>query len=186
MKEHKEVVQGVLITVGIAILLVVLFVVSDNIGDRSQDKLDSASGTTQKEESENPLLEEGETIDDEKKKEMEKISLDDFKSLLNKKTTTVVILASDTCYWCQQQKPILENVLYEQNLDVKYLDISQLSGDEDYDYLEGLHDDLKGFGTPTFVAIRNKKVQQVSPNAKTKTQLLEMFKEMGVLKDTKE
>lgn len=186
MKEHKELVQGVFATLGVVVVLVLLFVVSDNIGDRSNDKLGSDSSSQQEEENKNPLLEDGQVLDENQMKEMDEITLQEFKDLIKKKTTTVVILASETCYWCQQQKPILENVLYENDLDVKYLDVSKLTSDEDYEYLEGLHDDLKGFGTPTFISIRNKKVQKVSPNAKSKTQLLEMFKDMGILKDTKE
>ena len=42
--------------------------------------------------------------------------------------------------------------------------------------------DLENLGTPTFISIKSKKVKKVSPNAKTKTQLIDMFTEMGILK----
>jgi len=182
MQEHKEIVQGIGIGIGILLVLIILFVVSENTGDRTGDKTGSSQTTSTTEEA-NPLLEDGQVLDEEKMKSVEEITIEDFKSYLKKKTTTVVMLGYDDCYWCQQQKPILESVMYEYDLDVKYLKVDKEHlSEEDYDYLTGLHEDLEGFGTPTFLAIRSKKVREVSPNAKNRTQLIKMFADMGMLK----
>lgn len=176
LKENKEIVRGIMIFIAVILALVLLFFVSENIGDRSADK----SGAGQQQVETNPLLEEGQVLDENKMKSAEKITMDDLKALLKKKTTSVVMLAQDSCYWCQQQKPILESLMYEYDLDVKYLDVSLLS-EEDYLYLTELHEDLEELGTPTFISVQNKKVRLVSPDAKNRTGLLKMFADMGVI-----
>lgn len=176
VKKHEETLKTIGVILGIFLALVVLFYVSENTGDRSLDK-----NVTTKEE-QNPLLEEGQVLKEEEIKEIPEITYKEFKSLLKKKTTTVVMLGYDECYWCQEQKPILGNVLYEKQIDnVKYLNVNKLE-EAEYNELIALHDDLQNLGTPTFISVKSKKVKKVSPNAKTKTQLIDMFTDMGILK----
>lgn len=176
VKKNDETLKTIGVILGIILAFVLLFFVSENTGNRELDKK-----PTQQEET-NPLLEEGQVLNEEEIAEIPEITYKEFKSLLKKKTTTVVMLGYDECYWCQEQEPILGNVIYEKKIDsVKYLNINKLEKDE-YDELIALHEDLEDLGTPTFISIKSKKVKKVSPNAKTKTQLIEMFTEMGILK----
>ncbi len=172
IKKHREGVNAVLGVILIVAVLGIIFVISENTGDRSMDKEPIVEV--------NPLLEEGETIDESKMKELTSITFDEFKEYLNKKSTTVIMLGYDTCYWCQQQKPILQMLMYDKDIDVKYLDVTTLTTEEN-NYLVDLHEDLEGYGTPTFISVKNKKVREVSPNAKSTSQLIEMFTEMGIL-----
>lgn len=178
--EHKEILQVIATILGVVIIIGGLFIISENTGDRTNDKL----GTEPvEEETTNPLLEDGQVIDEEKMKEIEEISYEDFKTYLKKKkTTTVIMLGTDSCYWCVEQKPILQMAMYEYKVDVKYLNVNDLKEDE-YSELKELHDDLASFGTPTFISVKNKKVRKVSPNAKTRTQLHSMFVDMGIIEE---
>lgn len=177
IKKHEEMLKTIGVVLGIALALVVLFFVSENTGDRKFDRNDVVE-----EEQTNPLLEEGQVLNDEEISEIPEVTYEEFKQLLKKKTTTVIMLGYDECYWCQEQKPILGNVIYEMKLEnVKYLNINKLEEDQ-YEELIGLHKDLEELGTPTFISIERKKVTKVSPNAKTKTQLIEMFTDMQILK----
>jgi len=177
VKKHSEILKTVGVILGIALVLVALFYVSENTGNREFDKKASVQ-----EEEANPLLEDGQVLNEEEVKEIPEVTYTEFKKILKEKTTTVVMLGYDECYWCEQQKPILGNVMYEKQLDnVKYLNVNKLTEDE-YNDLVSLHDDLQGFGTPTFISVKSKKVKKVSTNAKTKTQLVEMFTEMGIIK----
>lgn len=179
IQEHKEILQVVATILGVVIIIGGLFIVSEKVGDRSKDK----SGATQQEQPKNALLEEGQELDEEKMKELTEITYAEFKThLKNKKTTTLVMLGSESCYWCQEQKPILKMAMYEHNVDVKYLDVSKITADELAE-IEALHKDLEGFGTPVFITVKNKKVLKVSPNAKSTSQLYQMFKDMNMIKE---
>ena len=182
VKEHKELVQSCVAILGIVIVIVIAFIASDHIGDRSLDKnLPSTSTGKTEEKEENPLLEDGQVLNEEEMKEIEEITYEDFQAYLKKKSTTVVMLGYDECYWCKLQKPILQNVMYEKEVDVKYLNVHKLTN-EQLSEIIALHDDLKELGTPTFISVKSKKVQQVSPNAKTKTELIKMLADMKVIK----
>lgn len=180
--KHREVVNAV----GIIILLVVvfggIFFLSENTGDRSLDK-----GEVEQEEQvvTNPLLEEGQTIDEEKMKELDVIDYEEFqKYLKKKKATTVVLLGYDDCYWCQQQKPILQMLMYEKDLDVKYLKTTDLTKAQVAE-IEELNEELEGFGSPVLIAIKNKKVSVMSSGAINRTQLIAAFEKIGLLKEEK-
>lgn len=182
--KHREVINAV----GIIILLVGVFTgiffLSENTGNRSLDK-----GEQKQEEKEevqkNPLLEAGQVIDEEKMKEYDEIDYEEFqKYLKKKKTTTVVLLGYDSCYWCQHQKPILQMLMYEKDLDVKYLKTTSLSKDE-LASIEALDEELEGFGTPTIIAVKNKKVTVLSSGAMNRTQLIKAFEKAGILKKEK-
>lgn len=180
--KHREVVNAV----GIIILLVVvfggIFFLSENTGDRSLDK-----GEVEQEEevATNPLLEDGQVIDEEKMKAYDEIDYEEFqKYLKKKKTTTVVLLGYDSCYWCQQQKPILQMLMYEKDLDVKYLKTTSLTKEELAE-IEALDEELEGFGTPVLIAVKNKKVTVMSSGALNRTGLIEAFEKIGLLKEEK-
>lgn len=177
VKKHEEILKTIGVILGIILALTALFFVSENTGDRKSDRSDAVQ-----EEEKNPLLEDGQVLNEEEIAEIPEITYEEFKKLLKKKTTTVVMLGYDECYWCQEQKPILGNVMFEKKIEnVKYLNVNKLEEDQ-YNELVGLHKDLESLGTPTFISIKSKKVKKVSPNAKTKTQLIEMFTDMGIIK----
>lgn len=178
VKKYEETLKTAGVVLGIILALVALFFVSENTGDRKFDR----NKVVNEEEKTNLLLEEGQVLNDEEIAEIPEITYEEFKQLLKKKTTTVVMLGYDGCSWCQEQKPILGNVMYEKKIEnVKYLNVNKLE-EEQYSELVGLHKDLENFGTPTFISIKSKKVAKVSPNAKTRTQLIEMFTDMGIIK----
>lgn len=169
LRKHLGVIKTILGIILLVGALTGIFFLSEYVGNGSKDK-----------EEKNPLAEEGQVIDVTAMKEMEKITYEEFKEYLKKKTTTVVMLGYESCYWCIQQKPILQMLMYEKDLDVKYLDVNSLTKEENAELI-ALHEDLEGYRTPTFISLKSKKVKVVSPNAKTRTQLIEMFKIMGVL-----
>jgi len=180
--KHREVFNAM----GIIILLVVIFggifFLSEKTGDRSLDK-----GEEKQEEpaQNNPLLEAGQTIDEEKMKAYDEINYEEFqKYLKKKKTTTVVLLGYDSCYWCQQQKPILQMLMYEKDLDVKYLKTTSLTKEQIAE-IEELDDGLKDFGTPVLIAVKNKKVTIMSDGAINRTALIKAFEKVGLLKEEK-
>ena len=182
IKTHREVVNALLTIIGLAIVLGGAFFLSQNIGDRTKDKLEPTPTPGDILWLENPLAEANQEYDEEKMKELEEIDYTTFKEYLNdKKKTTVIMLGYDDCYWCKQQKPVLQMLMYEKKSEVKYQDVSKLTIEENNE-LSSLHKDLEEYGTPTFLAVKNKKVTKVSGGGQKRSQLIETFKDMGILK----
>lgn len=164
-----------LILLGIVVFIVACFVLSEVAVDHSNDK------KLVYQDPSNPLLAEGQVLDEEKMKDYETIGFDTFLSYLKEKKTALVFVGSEGCGWCTYQKPLLKAVAYDYDLDVKYLDISTLTS-EQRDQFNELHDDLKeDYGTPMFFAVRDGKVDQISHGANSTEQLIETFKDQGFI-----
>ena len=180
----KNVLIGLLVVLG----LVVLFFVSENVGDRSMDKDKSnvntsmsTDGETEESEEENPLINDGESWTEEEEAELEEISFSEFKKVLKKKTLTIIMFGSDGCYWCVNQKPVLKHAMYlNPEVNVKLIDVSKMTSD-DSEYLGELHESLASFGTPTFIAVKNGKVTSVETGGRDLKGVEEMFKNMGAI-----
>lgn len=180
---------------GVLLLIIGLFFASEMTGDRSKDKAYNSNSNTNSDSSENHdghdhSTEEGEEANplmgddkwsEEEQTEVSKISFSEFKSELKKDKLTVVMLSTDTCYWCVNQKPVLEHFVYlNSKVNVKILDVAQLAS-SDMEYLSELDSQLASFGTPTFIAIKSGKVTSVQTGAKDLSSLEAMFKTMGAI-----
>ncbi|MDE5587121.1 MAG: hypothetical protein K2I72_01965, partial [Bacilli bacterium] len=106
-KDQKEKLKtGAIVVLGIVVFLGIIYFVSEHTGDRSKDK--AAVNT-------NPLLEQGEVLKEEEQKDLVATSMTDLRGLLENQETRLVMLGTETCYWCIQQKPILKSVAYKYN-----------------------------------------------------------------------
>jgi len=126
----------------IIVIIVGLFFLSEISGDRSNDKNVNNTTSSKVDLTGNPLVSEGDSWTEEETKEIEEITFSEFKNIMKKDEITIVMLATDTCSWCNYQKPVLKHVLYKyDNVVVKYLDASSLTS-EDQDFLAKLDENL--------------------------------------------
>ncbi|MBE6147651.1 MAG: hypothetical protein E7168_04890 [Firmicutes bacterium] len=177
--ENKNKMRNTIIgVVGIAVLLVGFYFISENIGDRSNDKKEQEvvyTSTT------NPLLVEGEQIKSSEQKEVTEITFEGIKQALSAKENKFVFLGSPSCGWCNYQKPVLQYVMHINNVDTYYLDTSTLTN-ETYNELISLNESLKGFGTPTFITLEDGKITNVDGGARGISATTEMLKKYNIIK----
>lgn len=172
-----------IIKISVIILIIVgLFFLSEISGDRSKDK--SNTNNTSVNLSDNPLVSEGDSWTTAETKKVDEITFAEFKEAMKKDEVTIVMLATDSCYWCVNQKPVLEHVLYKyDNVVVKYIDASSLTND-DTEFLATLDEQLEQIGTPTFIAVKNGKAIYVKASAMDENGLVSMFKELGLVEES--
>lgn len=77
------------------------------------------------------------------------ITYDEYKQLFKEKRSFILYLGSKTCSHCMEFKPTLEKIISEYNIEVKYLDVSELS-DSEYEQVKSA---TKLQGTPTIVFV---------------------------------
>lgn len=185
---NNPLVKNGLITLLIIGGLVGLFFLSENVGDRSKDKdlsnvnTNNSTNTSESDdENENPLINDGESWTEDEEAELDEISFSEFKKVLKKKELTIIMLGSDSCYWCVNQKPVLKHAMYlNPDVNVKSLDVSTMTS-SDSEYLADLHESLASFGTPTFIAVKNGKVISVETGGRDLDGVVEMFENMGAI-----
>ena len=116
---------------------------------------------------------------DSKRKEPNKISVDDYIELYNAEEKSIVLLSRPTCHYCQIATPIIENIIYEKNVKINYINTDDLS-DEDNSKLLSSDEYLKsGYGTPLILVVGNSKIIDKIEGLTTKSNYMEFFDEYG-------
>ncbi|MDD6224338.1 MAG: thioredoxin family protein [bacterium] len=180
--EIEKIKTGAIIVLGIIVIFGLVYILSENTGDRSNDKAQLSSAETSNEKSTNPLLEEGEEIKDEERSSLTSITYSELKKAVDNKEKKFVFLGSEQCGWCIYQKPILEHLVYEYDVEIYYLNVGNMTSD-DYSGLASLHDDLARFGTPTFIVIENGKVTTVDSGARGTNGMLSLLSSNDFISD---
>lgn len=174
-----------LVVLGVIVFLFAGYFVSENTGDRSNDKAPVANTNMETSgSSTNPLLAEGEVLPEEEAREIPSITYSEMKEAMENNEKRIIFLGSATCGWCNYQRPILEYVLYQYpDVNVYYLDVNTLTNDE-YSDLSSLHDSLAGFGTPTFVVFENGEVTSVDEGARGTSGIISMLTGYGFISES--
>ena len=148
-KSDKDVIKNAGKIVGIVfVCLLVLFL---TIGVSKIDKKSSSS--------DNKKTEDTESSDDELSAAgFNKVSLDEYLSLIKKDEKSIVLIARPTCAYCQKFTPILKQAMEDMKLTINYIDTDTLSEDDWSKFTDSL-DYLKNneWGTPTVLIVQNGK-----------------------------
>ena len=175
-KEQMEKVKTwVIIILGVLVFFGVTYFVSENIGDRSKDKepiKQQANQTT--------LLEEGEVLNEDEQSELTAVTMTDLKNILENGEKKIIMLGTETCHWCIEEKPILKALVYKYHVEIGYMDLNLLTSDEDSE-LRSLHEGLQAFGTPTFIVVDQGKVIDVLVGGRTTKEVTSLLKQYQII-----
>lgn len=176
----KKEIQKIAITVlGALVFILAVFFVSNKITDCDFGKFCDKVEENQKDV--NPLLAEGEVLDDTKMKELTEITYSDYdKALKSKKETTVIYLVSDNSYWNQYETPILKSVAYQYNLDIKYLNYDNLK-EEEISAITKLDENITK-DTPALLIVNNKKLVASQTTPASTSGLVSFLTENKIIK----
>lgn len=109
------------------------------------------------------------------------ISFKDYKNLIENKETFILEIMKTDCTYCEKIKPKLEEIKKEYNIDIKVINIANLS-EEDNNELEKI---IGYSGTPTLIfyndGIELTKSSRINGNA-TKDYIVSKMKTNGFIK----
>ncbi len=133
----------IFITIWIIVIFVLLLILSFLVSDYRR-----------KEE-----LKEIYTIDVLDTSKYNKISIEDFMSLVDKDELSFVYIGKNNCDACKKQTEVLSKIIDEYKIKVNYLSIAKISSYDLYERLVPLEKDFEqGIGTPTLMLVKNKKI----------------------------
>lgn len=124
--------------------------------------------------------EAGEVSDDERTTPNE-ISIDDYLSLYNGDADALVLISRPTCQYCKIATPILENIIYESNVSINYLNADNLSEDDNKTLLASDEYLENGYGTPLLLVVGNGQIKDKVEGLTTKENYQEFFKNYGFM-----
>lgn len=118
--------------------------------------------------------------------QLEEIGMNEFITLLNDESASIIYIARPGCGYCQQQQPIMKAVVNEYNLTVHYLNTDNLTN-ENMSYIFKLDEKLfgengKNFGTPTTLIVKKGEIVDSVIGLTQNKDLVTFFKENGFIK----
>lgn len=108
-----------------------------------------------------------------------------FKKLYNSDDTFTIIFTQTTCGYCAQFKPVINEYAGKNNIPVYYMDIDTLEEDDYNELLSSISyfSENSDWGTPTTLALKNKKVVASQSGYTDSTSDLDKFFKQAGLKD---
>lgn len=126
------------------------------------------------------------SVSEPKEVTLEQIGMSEFTTLLNDDSASIIYIARPTCGYCQQQEPIVKQILGEYELPFYYLNTDNLSAEE-MSKLFATDETLFGkdgseFGTPTTIVVKGGKIVDSTVGLTQKDDYLSFLKNNGFIK----
>ena len=111
----------------------------------------------------------------------DKISYDEYKKLIDDKSSFPLVIGRETCSACEAYKTTMEKFIKKYGVDVKYIDLDDLTDSQENEIIN----DYPISGTPTTIFVKNgeeeDKYNRIVGNAKySKTE--DMYRQNGYIK----
>lgn len=184
-----------LMTIAIVVLVIVLlglicFLVSSNNSEKYTNNPNNVTlednGNNSDESTLTDATRDAGEISDDERENMSEITVNDYLELYKSDNYSVVLLSKETCSYCQIAVPILENIVYEYDADIKYIDTAKASEDDIYNLVKS--DDVfdEGYGTPFLMIVGKNEIKDSFDGLGSKEAYIEFLKEYGFIGDENE
>ena len=120
-------------------------------------------------------------IPESEQADLNEISIDDYLDLKDGDEASIIYIARPTCYYCQQEEPIVKNIVYEYDVTVNYLNTDELDDDGLADLVQSDDYFSEGFGTPLLMVVEDGEIKEVLEGLKDKDTIVDFFKEYGFI-----
>ena len=165
--------------VGLVVLAIVI-ILSICINPSSGKYLKNDVGTTTNNGG-SPTSGSGE-IPEEERKELTSITIDQYLEKLKGEEASVIYIGRPTCSHCVAQKPIMENIVFEYDVTINYLNTDDLDDDGINKLVSSNEYFSEGFGTPLTLIVKNNEIVDKAVGETSKTDMVNMFKNNSIIK----
>ena len=182
-QDNSKLIKICVVTFSIILVCAVCFSISLSNGEKYTKNSTTSDSSTSSDDNDilKTATEEAANISDDERKSPDPINIDEYLEYYSGSTNTVVLFARDSCEYCKLATPILENIIYESDVDLKYVDLSTLS-DDDKTKLASSNDYFKeGISTPLLVVVGNNSMTDYIEGLSTKENYTSFFKKYGFM-----
>lgn len=115
------------------------------------------------------------------------VDFNKYKEIYESGNKSILVLGQTGCGYCNQYKPVINEIAKEKNVTISYLDVRKINQDEWNTLMSDLNDYFKTlpdgkWGTPLTLIIKDKKVVDALPGANEKDDALKFFKDNELIK----
>ena len=171
--KKKEQIKTVAI---IVLLLVIVFGGSYFASEVKSNKNTSSKTTT-------PTTNNQKDISEDKQAELNSIDIDKYLSLKKGSDKSIIYISRPTCHYCQQEDPIMKNIVYETKVTVNYLNTDELDDDGNTKLIKSDDYFSEGYGTPLILVVQKNKIVDKIEGLTSKEDIVSFFKKYDFIKD---
>ena len=179
MNKNKK----IFVTLGICLLVIVLLsltflIESDN----------SKSGEERLSEDPNTIISNAQTqstsIQESEKKELPEIKMSTYLDYYAGSEAKIVLIGYPECPFCQVAEPILQNLAYEYDLEINYLNTDNFTDEDEQKLLasDEYFKENEGFGTPLLLIVKDNKIVNKIDGLTDRGHYKQFFKAEGFIK----
>lgn len=149
--------------IGIVALAVILLIVSFSIGGGDEESNNELEGNYSEDVEQiiKNAQAESAAVKDDEKGEFTYINVDEYLNLYSADSNTLVLLARPTCGYCEIAEPIIRNIIYVYNLDIKYLNTDEFTEDTQRQFVSSNEMFKEGYGTPLLMLVGNNNINDI-------------------------
>lgn len=181
-----EVEKGKLIKMILVVLLVIIICLICFFASSSKSKpYSKSSTTTESSEEDNSVLEqatkEAGKVSDEERTAPKEITISEYMDLYQSEEDSLVLISRPTCQYCKIATPIIENIIYEDNVEIHYLNADNLSDDDTATLVSSDEYFQEGYGTPLLLVVGNSSIKDKVEGLVTKESYQAFFQQYGFM-----
>jgi len=113
---------------------------------------------------------------------LNKINYEKYDNYVNGKENKIIVVSQTGCSYCESAKPVLNALAKENDIEINWLNITELSEEEQTKVVQSLDIFNEDFGTPLIMIVSNKKVVDSIQGYENKDQYVEFFKKNNFIK----
>lgn len=179
--KKKEQIKTVAI---IVLLLVIVFGGSYFASEvKSNKNTSSKTTTTTNDKNDTTSNDDNTEISEDKQAELNSIDIDKYLSLKKGSDKSIIYISRPTCHYCQQEDPIIKNIVYETNITVNYLNTDELDDDGNTKLIKSDDYFSEGYGTPLILVVQKNKIVDKIEGLTSKDNIVSFFKKYDFIKD---
>ena len=168
------------ITIGIVIVVLLVMILAFNAGSEEIPSELSLYSTDVQRQILNAQKESA-AIEADERKEFTEITVDEWYQYKESGGGTLILAASPTCSYCQVAEPIIQNIMFRNNIDIKYLDVSKFDEETLKKFLDSDELFKDGFGTPILFLVGEGKIIDIVDGLTDTAHYEEFFQTYNVI-----
>lgn len=164
MKKNIKIILGIL-------CIIILFIICFNLtpNEKEEDVMTRIENQSEK-------------ITEEEQKELTQIDISTYLEKYKDSTAHAVFIGRDTCSYCQSEKPILQKVAKDYDLEIFYVNTDTVLTEEERDLLINSNEYFNSFQVPLLVVVKDEKLQGILDDLADYEQYVEFFKKNEIIK----
>lgn len=168
----------------IIILLLVIVFGGSYFASEIKSNKNTSSKTTTTDQKDTATDSDNDTeISEDKQAELNSIDIEKYLSLKKGSDKSIIYISRPTCHYCQQEDPIIKNIVYETNITVNYLNTDELDDEGNSKLIKSDDYFSEGYGTPLILVVQKNKIVDKIEGLTSKEDIVSFFKKYDFIKD---